>query len=135
MVFYLCIVFIASILITVLPLTKTQIQSGYSPVSNLKDETLIEGIKVYGMNDLSPEIIWQFGDKIPDLKNSEGIFILPKEPQFGLLANTINKEDLTVLESNYSIEKRTTFDLNYPDPESKKHNNRLTADYYVLTKR
>ena len=135
MVFYLCIVFIASILITVLPLTKTQIQSGYSPVSNLKDETLIEGIKVYGMNDLSPEIIWQFGDKIPNIKNSEGILILPKEPQFGLLANTINKEDLTVLESNYSIEKRTTFDLNYPDPDSKKHNNRLTAEYFLLTKR
>jgi len=134
-VFYLCIAFMASILITVLPLNKTQLQLEYTPISDLKEEASKEGIKVYSLNDLSPEFIWQFGDKIPYLKNDEGVLILPKAPQFGLLANHIGKEDLTILEGTYIVEKRTTFDLNTSEPGSKKHNDRLTSDYFLLTKR
>ena len=134
-VFYLCIAFMASILITVLPLTKTQLQSSYTPVSDVKEEASKEGIRVYGMNNLSPEIIWQFGDKIPYIKNSEGVLKLPEDPQFGLLANNISKDDLMILDASYSIEKRTTFDLNMAEPSSKKHNDRLTSDYFLLTKR
>jgi hypothetical protein len=124
-----------SILITVLPLTKTQLQTNYTPVSDLKEETSKEGIRVYGLNELSPEIIWQFGDKIPYIKNSEGVLKLPEDVQIGLLSNNISKDDLMVLEASYSIEKRTTFDLNTSEPGSKKHNERLTSDYFLLTKR
>ena len=134
-VFYLCIAFMASILITVVPLTETQIQSEYSPISNLKDEAAKAGLEVYIMNDIAPEMIWQFGSKIPYIKNGEGVITVPDVKQFGLLANHINKKDKTVLETNYSIEKRATFDLNISELDSKKHNNRLTCTYYLFTKR
>jgi 4-amino-4-deoxy-L-arabinose transferase-like glycosyltransferase len=134
-VFYLCIVFVASVLITVLPLSKTQRQLDYNPITGLKEVVQKEGIKVYSLNYVAPEIIWQFGDKIPSLKNQEGLFNLPKDKKFGLLANDIDIENLTVLEANFIIEKISTYDLNSSSKSSKKYNERLTSDYYLLTKR
>ncbi|HEX9826877.1 MAG TPA: glycosyltransferase [Flavobacteriaceae bacterium] len=134
-VFYLTIVFVASVLITVLPLSTIQGQSDYNPISNLKEETSKTGLKVYGLNSIAPELIWQFGDKIPVIKSEKGTLTLPNETRFGLLANRINNDDQTVLETNYTIEKVETFDLNWQSKSSKKYNDRLSSNYYILTKR
>jgi hypothetical protein len=134
-VFYLTIVFVASVLITVLPLSTIQGQSDYNPISNLKEETSKTGLKVYGLNSIAPELIWQFGDKIPVIKSEKGTLTLPNETRFGLLANRINNDDQAVLETNYTIEKVETFDLNWQSKSSKKYNDRLSSNYYILTKR
>lgn len=134
-VFYLCIAFIASILITVLPLSEIKIYSDYNPISNLKEEAQNEGLKIYSLNTVAPELIWQFGDKIPSIKTDEGLFNLPKDSKFGLLANGITTEDLSVLEAQYSIEKKSTYDLNITGKSSKKYNQRIVSDYYLLTRR
>lgn len=135
MVFYLCIAFIVSILITVLPLSNVQKQDHYNPVSILKEEASKQGINVYSINYIAPEIIWQFGGKIPSIKDENDEIIFPKESTFGILSNKINQEDLTVLEEKYHLEKKTSYDLNTFDTLSKKYNNRLKADYYVVTER
>lgn len=134
-VFYLCIAFMAFVLITVLPLSNIQGQSDYNAIFSLKEEAQNEGLKVYSLNTVAPEFIWQFGDKIPSLKSEDGLINLPKVSKFGLLANGINIEDLSVLESQYSIEKKSTYDLNRFGKSSKKYNERLVSDYYLLTKR
>ena len=133
-VFYLCVALMASILITVLPLSEMQVYSGYNPISNLKEDAQNNGLKVYSLNTVAPELIWQFGDKIPSIKTDEGQINLPNDSKFGLLANGINIEDLTVLESQYSIEKKSTYDLNITGKSSKKYNQRLVSDYYLLKK-
>lgn len=134
-VFYLCIAFIASVLITVLPLSKIQSQENFNPISNLKEETSKQGLKVYSMNYIAPELIWQFGDKIPSIKEENGTFNFPDASSFGILTNEINLEDLSFLEGKYNLEKKAIFDLNTSESSSKKYNNRLKGDYYILTKR
>jgi len=134
-VFYLCVVFIASVLIAVLPLSGIQKQANYHPVSSLKEEASKHDLTVYGLNNMAPEMIWQFGDKIPSIKSEDGTIHLPEDSQFGILTNTLSPKDVAVLKQNYTIEKKAIYDLNIHEASSKKYNNRLTCDYYVLTKR
>ena len=134
-VFYLCVAFIASVLITVIPLSKFQIGSGYNPVSSLKEEASEQGFNVYCLDNIAPEIIWQFGDKIPSILNDNGTILFPEEPRFGLLVNGLKTETKEFLEADFILEKKETFDLNFSDTDSKKHNQRLVSDYYVLTKK
>ncbi|MGM5470766.1 ArnT family glycosyltransferase [Flavobacteriaceae bacterium LMO-SS05] len=135
-VLYLCIAFIASVLITVLPLSRIQGQSNSNAsLSELKEETSKQGLNVYSMDYIAPEIIWQFGDKIPSIKNEDGKMQFPKEPKFGLLLNAISPKDRSFLESHYTLDKKELYDLNSSEPHSKKYNDRLTSDYYILTKR
>jgi hypothetical protein len=134
-VFYLTIVFVASVLITVLPLSKIQVQSGYNPISNLKEETAKRGLNVYSLNNIAPEMIWQYGDKIPSINNKKNSLNFPEENRFGLLTNNLNSEVKVALGTHYTIEKVNTFDLNWQSKTSKKYNERLSCDYYLLTKR
>lgn len=134
-VFFLCIAFIVSILLTVLPLARIQGQPNYKPVFDLKEEASSQGLQVYSLNYIAPEMLWQFGDKIPSIKSDDSVIHFPSEPKFGMLANTVNAQDKAILEENYDLEKITTYDLNASEPESKKYNDRLACDYYVLTKR
>ena len=87
------------------------------------------------MNYIAPEIIWQFGDKIPSIKDGNEAINFPKESTFWILSNEFINEDLTVLEEKYHLEKKASYDLNTFDTLSKKYNNRLKADYYILTER
>jgi 4-amino-4-deoxy-L-arabinose transferase-like glycosyltransferase len=134
-VFFATIIFYVVLLSIGLPLSKSMISKNYNPISTLFLENKKQGIKVYGFNYVSPEMIWQFGDKIPPIKNNDGIIIFPKEDMFGMLANGISIEDQNKLINSYYIEKMETFDLNVSDPDSKKYNGRLRNDYYILTKK
>jgi 4-amino-4-deoxy-L-arabinose transferase-like glycosyltransferase len=133
-VFYLCTGFIITILITVVPLIQLQGTSNYNPISNLKVETSQKGLKVYSLNYIAPELIWQYGDKIPTIKDEQRFITFPTEDQFGLLANSLSLEELAELKEKYKIEKKESFDLNTSDSNSKKYNDRLTSDFYILTK-
>jgi len=134
-VFFLCIAFIASVLITALPLAKIQGQPNYHPISQLHADTTNQGLNVYSFNYIAPELIWHFGDKIPPIKNEDSVFHFPNEPKFGILTNSISAKDKAILEGQYDLEKIATYDLNSSEPESKKYNDRLACDYYILTKR
>ena len=134
-VFYLCIVFMASLLITALPLSEIQKQPNYMAISNLKEEAAKQGLKIFSMNYIAPEFIWQYGDKIPSIKNELDKIDLPEESKFGLLSNYIDQSDLKTLENEFIIEKKETYDLNIPNENSKKYNDRLKSDFYILTKR
>jgi len=134
-IFYLCIAFIASVLITIVPLSKFQIGSNYHPISDLREEASERGLKVYYLDNIAPELIWQFGDKIPSIRVEDGTFHIPEESSFGLLINDLKPEVQTLLDADYILEKRETYDLNFSGPDSKKYNQRLASDYYVLTRK
>lgn len=125
----------ASVVISVLPLSTIQVQTDYNPISNLKEETEKTGLKIYSLNNIAPEMIWQYGDKIPPINDEKNGLTLPEEHRFGLLTNTLNSEVEMVLGAHYTIEKVDTFDLNWQSKTSKKYNERLSCDYYLLTKR
>ncbi len=134
-VFYFCIAFMSSLLIMVLPLSGVQSRINYKPISHLKEDVSEQALKVYSMNYIAPEIIWQYGDKIPSINNEEGKINFPEETRFGLLSNNIDQGDFETLENQYNIEKKETFNLNPTTAGSKKYNERLKSDFYILTEK
>jgi hypothetical protein len=114
-----------------LPLLKPVIGTLNNSITTFENQK----IKIYGFNNVSPEMIWYYGTEIPQIKSEDGSFDFPDENQFGILAYNMTSEDLTALQENYEIQKVDTLDLNTVSSESKRYNNRLVNDFYILTRR
>ncbi|RED44074.1 4-amino-4-deoxy-L-arabinose transferase-like glycosyltransferase [Winogradskyella eximia] len=125
--FYLVIVFMLSIGLLGLPLAKMQPQENYKPLSELTSDN----ITLYTLDGVSPEAIYNYGNKIPRIKTKEGI-ILPKEKQFRLLTSTSQPEAIDELAKLYTIEFSATYDLNFSDNDYK---SRLVNKLYILTRK
>jgi len=94
------------------------------------------GIKTYETSSFTPEIVWDYGHSISVLMNEKTNKLnLPSESKFGLLASetdsVFSKKEL----KNYTLKKIAIIDLNRVPKESKKHNERLTRSYYIVTKK
>ncbi|MEZ4803739.1 MAG: glycosyltransferase family 39 protein [Gelidibacter sp.] len=129
-VFMLTVAFFVAIFIFALPLLKPVIGTSNNPITNLEYKNL----KIYGLNSISPEMIWQYGDKIPPLKSEDGSLNLPSEEKFGILSLNMSTKDFKLLQAKYEIQKVNTFDLNTVSPRSKRYNDRLVNEFYILTR-
>jgi 4-amino-4-deoxy-L-arabinose transferase-like glycosyltransferase len=134
-VFILTVLFFISVLLLALPLSQALIDPNFKPITQLKSEADNQQIKIYGLNYVSPEMIWEFGTTIPAIKGENGEIYFPKENSFGLLTNGISPEDESKFKALYTIEKMATYDLNQVAPDSRKYNGRLMSHYYILTKK
>ena len=134
-VFLFTVLFFGFALLTLIPLKQSLKSDTYKPISNLKEKADAEGLKIYKLDGISPEMIWQFGDNIPDLILDDGVLNLPLENQFGVLfpdQSIWNKYNFI---DSYDIKFREVYDLNLVDSESKKHNARLVNYLYIFTKK
>jgi 4-amino-4-deoxy-L-arabinose transferase-like glycosyltransferase len=128
-VFQLSALLFLSILVTVLPLSKAlQNNDSFKSISNLK--TTSNNLPIYSYNYYSPEMIWDFGDKIISVENKK-----KSDTIFGLITNYNTKEDLLSTFTSYNIEHKATFDLNVMKEGNRDYKNRLKADYYILSKK
>ncbi len=130
-VFMLTAAFFVAVFIGALPLLKPVIGTANHSITNLKDKT----IKIYGFNNLSPELIWHYGQKIPQVQYENGSYLFPEDQRFGILAFKLSDKEWETLKKRYDIEKVDTFDLNTVSPTSKRYNERLINDFYILTRR
>ncbi|MFC5195425.1 ArnT family glycosyltransferase [Bizionia hallyeonensis] len=121
----------ASLLLFALPLKEALNSEDFHPITS----DISGDLKLYQFNYIAPEMIWEYGQKIPPIKNEDGTMTLPKEPNFGLLTIGISPEDSNKLQETYSIEKINTFNLNTVSKESRQYKDRLLANYYILTKK
>ncbi|NND51124.1 MAG: hypothetical protein HKN54_01880 [Flavobacteriaceae bacterium] len=133
--FYAVILFVVSAYVFVSPLSKHIKTHAQNPISQLKDQTAAEGLNVYRLDYVSPEMIWQFGDELTSIKSNDSTFDFPSEAKFGILTKELSDEDKKKINSDYIMEFRDTFDLNTVSPESKKYRSRLVNSFYVLTKK
>ena len=125
-VFYLSVLLFASILITGLPLRKALIKNDdYKSISSLKSES--KDIINYRLNGVSPEIIWDYGEKIPSIETMN-----PTEKTFGVLVKPHSKEKIISTFTEYEVNYKTTFDLNAIQEGERDYKDRLKADYYLL---
>jgi hypothetical protein len=113
-----------------IPLIKPAIGTSNRPITDMKQKNL----KIYGYNNVSPEIIWQYGEKIPSIQLKDGAFIIPDESQFGVLGYNLSEKDWGKLQSIYTIKKVDRFDLNTIPKDSKRYNDRIINDFYILTR-
>jgi 4-amino-4-deoxy-L-arabinose transferase-like glycosyltransferase len=108
----------------------------YASAKAIRDNEKNRGIKTYELNAFTPEIIWDYGSSMPILLNEKTKKLnLPVENKFGLLA--LQKDSVTAKKefSNYNLKETSYIDLNHVPKESKKHNDRLTRIYYIVTKK
>ena len=130
MVFYLTVTFFAGILVTALPLSKVTTTENFKPIWNLKNQLEAQNLKLYG-NNASPEVIWHYGTTIPfaDLNN------MPNEEEFGFITGTLSASSMEKLQEQYTIEEKIVFDMNRVAVDSRRHNDRLQNEYYLLKRK
>ena len=134
--FLLSIGLIASIKLLAMPLAGgVKKNTAYYPIANLKTNMLDKGITIYSFGEVSPEMIWDFGSSLPDLK-AENNIIIPEEETFGVLVAQVDEiEFKRIFGTGYVYELKRKFDLNpYADPDSKGHKDRLVNNLYIVKK-
>tara|TARA_R110002073_G_scaffold57778_4_gene146792 strand:- start:225059 stop:226678 length:1620 start_codon:yes stop_codon:yes gene_type:complete len=133
-VFYLSILFLVVIMAAVIPAGNKMIlkNKDFNDMSLLKVETINGNIKVYYLDNISPEMIWSFGDTILKIEKKNGQYNFPKEDTFGVL---INNNDLIKQDLNFKVSKKTTYNLNTINKGSKKYKQRLVNHYYIFQKK
>lgn len=133
-VFYLTIAFIIAIIWFGLPLSKAiTINPDYKPFSELHAFQQAENIKVYEFSGMTPELIWDYGQKMKML-NRDGEFITPSEDRFAVL---VSEESLQHFHEEYSDFKRehiVRYDMNPKGPESRTHKTRLYRELFIVSK-
>ena len=129
-VVYSCIFFLVTVMLFITPLSNIQSQANYKSIDNFEDD-----IELYSLGYVSPEMIWHYGDKIPQIKPNDSTYNLPEANKFGILVQELNDEEQTFLETSYHLEHKETFDLNKKAPEEKGYRKRLVSQYYILTKK
>ena len=134
-VFYLTVLFFASIFIVALPLYQAIIPAHYYDITTLKSEAKEQGINVYGLNSVSPEMLWLYGDILPSVNTESNQLEFPNENRFGLLSRELTESEKQEVSKTYTMDFVRTYDINMVDDSSKKHNSRLVNDYYILTKK
>lgn len=134
-VFLLVVSFMVCAFLFVLPVSKSFVENEYTPITALKVSAEKDTLKVYAYNYVSPEMIWQYGDRIPQIKLNDSTFKFPKEKQFGILVKDLNSKDEKLLNTRYTLEQKETFNLNTFSPDSRQYKERLVSHYYILTKK
>lgn len=134
-VFYLTIVFIASIICFGMPLAKTlTINPEYKGLSKLKDWQENNQVEVYEYSAFTPELIWDYGSPIKVLKN-EDVINFPEEDEFGVLVAEEKVSELFNAFDHYTIEKITEYDMNPKGKDDRSHKTRLHRNFYLVTKK
>lgn len=129
-VFYLVIAFMLSVGLFALPIAETHTTTDYKPISELQDKNL----NLYHLDYIAPEMIYNYGDKIPSLKTDEG-YNIPIEKTFHLLTRTNQPDTIEVLSKLYKMEFIDTYDLNRASKDSRSYNKRLFNHLYKLTRK
>ncbi|WP_066224839.1 ArnT family glycosyltransferase [Formosa haliotis] len=134
-VFFLTVLFFASIFIVALPLSKATVPAHYYDITQLQADAKAEGLTVYELNYVSPEMIWLYGDKLPSITEHEQLYNFPTEAKFGLLTNNLNDAEKQRISAQYTMNLIRTYDINTADASSRKHNSRLVNYYYIISKK
>ncbi len=133
-VFYLTIAFIVSVIWFGLPLSAAITNNPeYKPFSELQFWEKQQNLKVYEFSDMTPELIWDYGEKMKVLKEGENISI-PEENQFGVLVQEENLQLFKETFPNFRRERVARYDMNPKGKESRTHKTRLYRDLFIVSK-
>lgn len=134
-VFYLTIAFIVAVIWFGLPLSKAiTINPDYKPFSELHNFEEKENIKIYEFSGMTPELIWDYGEKM-EMLNKDGEFITPVEDRFGVLVSEESLEHFKEVYSNFKREHIARYDMNPKGPDSRTHKTRLYRELFIVSKK
>jgi len=134
-VFYTTVLFMCGIVITVIPLSKMYYNNtGYYAASGIPAIEKKFNIKTYEGDEFVPEITWDYGNYIPNLKTGENI-AMPADAVYGLLADSTTVNGLQQKFPAYDFKKYAEIDLNALSKNEKGYNTRIVKNYYIVQKK
>lgn len=136
-VFYLNVFIYAVIMLVVIPFNPgfTNQNKNYTSIESLKSEAQNENIKVYVLDNISPEMLWYYGGIIPIIPwNKDGIE-WPDEDKFGMLIADPKLVSRKSLNKEFVIEYKETFDINTDKINARSYKPRKVRHYYIFHKR
>ena len=131
--FYLAVMFFSALLLFGIPLNKAFITKNYKSIENLNEVLNSQEINAYGYKN-APEVIWQFGDKIPKLEMKNKTLSLPNEKKFAFISNKTKEELVELFDHKVLIKEIETYNLNTNNVSSRQYKERLISKYYIIQK-
>ncbi|MBG7629386.1 MAG: glycosyltransferase family 39 protein [Bacteroidetes bacterium] len=131
-VFYLTVVFLVSVLVFGMPISKAfNKNSHYNSIFSLHQLEEINNIKTYSIKETTPEMLWDYNGKIPNIYKNE-LLEIPNEVTFGLLIMADDVESISkLLSENYNLNFTETYNLNVGAKEKE----RLIREFYLVSKK
>jgi 4-amino-4-deoxy-L-arabinose transferase-like glycosyltransferase len=136
-VLYLSIAFFAAVLVFVLPLSKGLAKNtDYYSIATLQDLEQKKQFDTYVLDGISPELLWEYGGKLPTIK-SEDKTTIPKLHEFAILiGHSQEKLMLDLFAEGFEINELGRYDLNKnAAPGKRGHKERLVNTLYLLSKK
>ncbi|NNF82223.1 MAG: glycosyltransferase [Flavobacteriaceae bacterium] len=124
------IVFALATVILIAPLARFLEDGNYKPISNLNQELSDKGMTLYQIEDVSPELIWQYGQSIPRLK-SEDHMSWPGESSFYVLYGSKDLSGITT--SGFNAEYIRSYDLNRTEKGNGTYRDRLKTHLFKFS--
>ncbi|MFK7748596.1 MAG: ArnT family glycosyltransferase [Kordia sp.] len=133
-VFYLIVFFLMTTITFGFPLASAFLDNpDYNSLEDISRKAEIEKVPVYMFNIQSPELVWDYGGKVP-LLHSHALEV-PKETTFKALVMIGAKKSLEKAFPNYKITHLETFDLNPIEDTKRDYKDRLRTDMYLVEKK
>lgn len=131
-VFYLTILFMVSILVFGMPISKVfNKNENYNTIFGLHQLEKKYTITTYSIGEITPEILWDYNGKIKNINENE-MLEFPSENKFGLLVQIEDVERITsILNQNYQYKLVETYNLNV----GSKQKDRLIRQFYIVSKK
>ena len=131
-VFYLTILFMVSLFLFGLPISKTLNKNeNFNAINTLHLIENKENIKTYSIGEITPELLWDYNGILKDIYKNETL-IIPSETNFGILVMNADVEKITTqLSKNYTLNLTETYNLNV----GSKNKERLIRQFYLVSKK
>lgn len=131
-VFYLTILFVVSLAVFGLPLSKSIIKNeAYKSINSLHQFEEKEHIISYSVGEITPELLWEYNGIIKNIYKDKSVEI-PAEPNFGLLLMPKDVEIMTSqMGQDYTFRLIETYNLNF----GSKSKERLIREFYLVSKK
>lgn len=134
-VFYLTIVFIMAVLSFGYPLANSFLGNpDYNPPSLLAKEAEKDNLKIYMYGSLSPEVIWDFGRKIPIVDDISNVPVA-YQSNFTVLTSIDGQEKLKAAFKGHTVTNKGILDLNKVNNSKGGYKDRLRAEVYLVSKK
>lgn len=132
-VFYLIVFFLMTAVTFGFPLANAFLGNPkYNSLRDISRKAETEQIPVYMFNIQSPELVWDYGGKVPLLHSHD--LTIPKEKTFKTLVMIGAKKSLEEAFPNAKITYLETFDLNPIDSTKSGYKDRLRTDMYLVSR-
>lgn len=133
-VFYLTIAIICCVMTFAYPLTDIFVSNPRANnISQLRVKSEEEGFDVYEYGNFAPQIIWEYGVPIPQIKQEDLSSI--QEKRFGII---VKKDGLAIIEElkkDYHIADEQRYDVNYVPDTKRGYNDWLVRYFFLLEKK